>query len=95
MSVYVIVYLEEVFDQAKLDEYRRIGVPALRASPAKILVRNGAFETLEGEAPQSVVMLEFPDKASAKAWYDSPTYQEALTHRFAGARCRALMVEGV
>jgi uncharacterized protein (DUF1330 family) len=50
---------------------------------------------LEGEPPQAVLMLEFPSMSDARAWYDSPRYQEALQHRLAGARCRALLVEGV
>ena len=95
MSAYVIVYLEAISDPAKLAEYRRIGVPTLKQFNAKILVRNGKFEVPEGEAPQSVVMLEFPGLAEAKAWYHSPVYQEALQHRLAGARCRVVFVEGV
>ncbi len=95
MSVYMIVYLESINDQNELNEYRRIGVPALLASKAKILVRNGKFEMLEGASPESVVMLEFPTWEDAKEWYDSPTYQEALQHRFKGAKCRAVLVQGV
>ena len=95
MSVYMIVYLEAVTDPAELAEYRRIGVPTLEASKAKFLVRNGRFEMLEGPAPQGVLMLEFPTMADAKEWYESPRYQEALQHRYKGATCRALLVEGV
>ena len=95
MSIYMIVYLEAVTDPAELAEYRRIGVPTLEASKAKFLVRNGRFEMLEGPAPQGVLMLEFPTMADAKEWYDSPRYQEALQHRYKGAKCRALLVEGV
>jgi uncharacterized protein (DUF1330 family) len=95
VSAYMIVYLESVTDPVELAEYRRIGVPTLEASKAKFLVRNGRFEMLEGSAPQGVLMLEFPTMADAKEWYDSPRYQEALQHRYKGARCRALLVEGV
>lgn len=95
MSVYMIVFLETITDPAELAEYRRIGVPTLEASKAKFLVRNGRLEMLEGDAPQAVLMLEFPTMADAREWYDSPRYQEALQHRYRGARCRALLVEGV
>ena len=91
----MIVYLESITDATELAEYRRIGVPTLAASKAKFLVRNGRFEMLEGHAPQSVLMLEFPTMADAKEWYASPQYQEALQHRHAGATCRALFVEGL
>ena len=95
MSVYMIVLLESVNDEAELGEYRRIGVPTIAASKAKFLVRSTRFEMLEGQPPQGVVMLEFPTMADAREWYDSPQYQEALRHRYAGAKCRALFVEGL
>jgi uncharacterized protein (DUF1330 family) len=91
----MIVFLESVSDEAELAEYRRIGVPTIAASKAKFLVRSTRFEMLEGEAPHGVVMLEFPTMADAHVWYESPQYQEALRHRYAGAKCRALFVEGV
>jgi uncharacterized protein (DUF1330 family) len=91
----MIVFLESVTDPVELAEYRRIGLPTLEAAKAKFLVRNGRFEMLEGPAPQGVLLLEFPSMEDATAWYGSPPYQEALQHRFAGARCRALFVEGV
>jgi uncharacterized protein (DUF1330 family) len=73
----MIVYLESITDAAELAEYRRIGVPTLAASKAKFLVRNGRFEMLEGPAPHSVLLLEFPTMADAKEWYESPQYQQA------------------
>jgi len=95
MSAYMIVFLDSVTDPGELAEYRRIGVPTLQAAGAKFLVRSGQFETLEGAPPQHVVVLEFASMSDAHAWYDSPRYQEALQHRHAGAKCRALLVEGL
>jgi uncharacterized protein (DUF1330 family) len=95
MSAYVIIYVEAVTDPAALAEYRRIALPTLEASKGRFLVRNGRFEALEGAAPQSVLMLEFPTMEDARAWYCSPRYQEALQHRLAGARCSIVLVQGV
>jgi uncharacterized protein (DUF1330 family) len=95
MSAYLIVYIEAVTDPARLAEYRRIAGPTLQQHGAQLRVRNGKFEALEGAAPQAVIMLEFPSMQAAKTWYESPQYQEALEHRHAGARCRAILVEGV
>ena len=52
-------------------------------------------KTLEGEAPDGVVMLEFPTVEDAKAWYFSPGYQAAAQHRKKGANYRVILVEGV
>jgi uncharacterized protein (DUF1330 family) len=95
MSAYFIVYTESVTDLEELKEYRRIALPVLQKSKAIIRVRNGKFESLEGAAPQGVVMLEFPTMEDARSWYHSPEYKEALKHRFLGANCRVVLVEGV
>ena len=39
--------------------------------------------------------LTVPDMDAAKAWYQSPAYQEAKVHRLAGATYRVLVTEGV
>lgn len=52
------------------------------------------IKPLEGDAPDGMVMLEFPDSASAKIWYNDPGYQEQLEHRKRAADYRAILVEG-
>jgi uncharacterized protein (DUF1330 family) len=94
MPAYVIVFLESVNDPAELAEYRRIGAPSLAAAGGRFVVRGAPFDLLEGEAPTAVFVLEFPDMETARAWHSSPVYQEALTHRRRGARCRAVLVPG-
>ena len=61
----------------------------------KPLAVYGAAEAFEGEAPDGVVLLEFPDAAAARAWYASPEYQAALPDRHKGAPYRALLLEGL
>ena len=94
MAAFVIVIMEETTDPSALAEYRRIGVPSLKETNVKFRVRPGQVEVLEGEPVEAVVVLEFPTLEEANAWYYSPVYQEALTHRRAGAKCHAFMVEG-
>lgn len=54
----------------------------------------GELETLEGDAADGVVVLQFPDREAAKAWYFSPEYQERAKLRQKAAPYRCLMVEG-
>ncbi|WP_425996242.1 DUF1330 domain-containing protein [Caulobacter sp. DWR1-3-2b1] len=61
----------------------------------KPLAIYGATEALEGEAPDGIVLLEFPTMQDARARYGSPEYQVALVHRKIGANYRALVVEGM
>ena len=41
------------------------------------------------------MLLQFPDMATAKAWYDSPAYTAARKHRQAGADYRFILFEGL
>jgi uncharacterized protein (DUF1330 family) len=61
----------------------------------KPLVVYGAVEAFEGEAPDGVIILEFPTMDDARAWYASPEYQAAISDRMRGATYRALLVEGL
>ena len=45
------------------------------------LIAYGATEALEGDAPDGVVLVQFPTVEDAKAWYNSPNYQAAIPHR--------------
>ena len=44
---------------------------------------------------EGVVIASFPTFEEAKAWYESPAYNEAREHRFRGAEYRGLIVEGL
>ena len=61
----------------------------------KPLAVYGTTEAFEGEAPDGVIILEFPSADDARAWYGSPEYQAALPHRKRGAEYRALLIEGL
>lgn len=95
MTAYAIFIRDETTDQAELDTYGSMVAAARVGHDITPLVRYGPFEVMEGEPAEGVVLLQFPSMAAAKAWYDSPLYQEALAHRLAGARYRVIFAEGV
>jgi uncharacterized protein (DUF1330 family) len=86
---------EPVRDEAEMAEYQRMNRESGGKHPIKPLVVYGATEAVEGPAPDGVILLEFPDVAAAKAWYESPEYQAALPHRLKAADYRAFIVEGL
>jgi uncharacterized protein (DUF1330 family) len=82
-------------DQSAMELYRqmnRAGRPDPNITP---LVVYGAIEAMEGEAPDGIVILQFPTVEAAKAWYTGPEYQAALPHRTRAADYRALIVQGI
>ena len=62
----------------------------------RYLVRGGAFETLEGNADFSrLVVVEFPTVDAARAFYGDPEYQRIIDHRTDNARGTLVIAEGM
>jgi len=90
MSAYAVFIRDQTLDQAEMDLYSAKVGPTFKGHPVEILAAYGPHVTLEG-----VVIAKFPSIEAARAWYDSPVYQEVVKHRFQGATYRAVIVEGV
>ncbi|TDR79963.1 DUF1330 domain-containing protein [Paludibacterium purpuratum] len=95
MSAYVVFTRERTTDAAELDRYKQKAPAAREGHDLTPLAFYGEFEVLEGAPIEGAVILRFPDMAAARAWYHSPAYQDALTHRLKGADYRVLLIEGV
>ncbi|MCP5025466.1 MAG: DUF1330 domain-containing protein [Actinomycetia bacterium] len=66
-------------DLDRLREYQRGAQSSLAEYGAKSLVYDVRPEVVEGESElAATVILEFPDLDTAKAWYNSPGYQQVL-----------------
>ena len=63
----------------------------------RFLVRGAAPERLEGNTPMpsTVVVLEFPSMAQAKAFYNDPAYAPLIKLRQSGSDLDLVAVEGV
>lgn len=99
VSAYIIVYRESpVTDSQAIQEYsrrNRENVAAFQGGyGVQPLVTYGAIEALEGDAPDGVVVLRFPDMKAARGWYYSDEYQSALAFRMKAADWRVVLVEG-
>ncbi len=68
--------------------------PTLPAFGGRYLVRSGVSEAIEGAAPGRLVILEFPDRETAKAWRASPAYAAILPIRDASSTSRVYVVDG-
>jgi uncharacterized protein (DUF1330 family) len=95
MAAYVIAEVE-VTDPATFEQYRREVPATLTPYGGHFIVRGGASETLEGDwQPKRLVILEFPDRAAATAWWGSEAYAGPKALRQRSARTRLLVIEGV
>ena len=94
MPVYVIAD-GRAPDPSKLEEYRRRNAELVPAHGGRFLVRGGEREVLEGTwEPGRLVIMEFPDREAARAWYDSPEYVELRAQRQANGETDMVLVEG-
>lgn len=94
MPAYIVFIKEEVIDQSELNAYSAKVSASFKDREVNFLAAYGALETLEGPPIQGAVILEFPDRQAARAWYRSEEYQAAAAHRFRGARYRGFIVDG-
>jgi len=95
MPAYAILIRERVRDTEELKTYSQKAALAREGHDLKALVRYGKVECLEGPPVEGTVILEFPDMAAARAWYDSDAYKAARKHRYLAADYRVFLTEGV
>lgn len=95
MTAYVIAMVE-VTDPERYRDYMAATPAAVAAAGGRFIVRGGNPEAFEGTLERSrIVVLEFPDRAAARAFYDSPAYQAAREKRLGAAEFTMIVVDGI
>ena len=95
MPAYLIAEIE-VTDPETYEEYRQQVAPTVEQYGGRFLVRGGAVHGLEGEwNPKRLVVIEFPDMAGLRKWYQSDEYDRLKTIRQRSSIGKVLAVEGV
>ncbi len=95
MSAYLIVNID-VHDVAEYEKYKPAAAATLAEYGGRYLVRGGAVDVLEGDwSPTRLVVLEFKDTATARAWWDSDVYAEMKALRQSCTHTQMVLVEGV
>jgi uncharacterized protein (DUF1330 family) len=96
MPAYVIADVE-VSDPEQYKQYMALSPGAVAAAGGRFIVRGGRFEKLEGDwQPKRLVVIEFADYDSARAFYDSEKYRQARDARAGATRqFNMVVVEGV
>ena len=94
MSCYFVARLT-VHDPSTYERYLA-GTDALLARwGATVLAVDEAVTLLEGDWPATrTVIIEFPDEASATAWYSSPDYRAIARYRWSASEGDAVFVSG-
>lgn len=94
MTAYIISRVS-INDREAMSGYMAAAPQSVLAHGGKYLVRTGDITVLEGEADyERVVVLEFPGKAEALAWYHSEEYRTLRDVRWQSADAHIICVPG-
>lgn len=85
----------EVTDEAAYGKYAAIATEAIAEHGGVFLARGGRHVQLEGRDRARNVVARFPSVEAAVACYNSPRYQEALSHARGASRRDLVVVEEV
>ncbi len=95
MATYIVFTKLKTKDQAEMDIYAKKGAGTLAGHALTPHVIYGAQTIVEGPAHEGIVVMSFPTRAEAEAWYYSPAYTDAKQHRLKGADYSVTIVDGL
>lgn len=94
MAAYIIAEVETT-DEALMAEYRKHTPGLVAKVGGKFIVRGGKTRSLEGGwTPARIIVLEFPDYATAEHFYDSDEYKPVKEMRVKAGKSRVILVDG-
>lgn len=96
MAAYFIADQLEITDPDTMATYREGTGPTVKQYGGKMIARGGDTEALEGDwQPGRVIVMEFPDMAALKSWYNSPEYADLKAMRQSSSRANIIAIDGV
>ena len=95
MKYYSIAEID-VTDQSWVAAYVANVTPLVERAGGRYLARTPKVEKIEGERPrpQIALVIEWPSRAAAVAFYESAEYRPYRESRIAGARNEFMLVAG-
>ena len=94
MAAYLIADIE-VTNPEGFKKYQEAVPATIAKHGGKYLVRGGEVEPMEGDwTPTRMVVLEFPNMATLKKWYNSDEYQNIIADRTDNSNGNMVFVEG-
>ena len=92
MSVYIVSRVD-ISDMERMKAYMEAAPATVEAHGGRYVIRSGNIERIEGETScDRVVILEFPTREQAMAWYNSAEYAPLRDERWQSAEASILLV---
>src|SRR6266571_3438445 len=95
MTAYALAHLRETGRRPEILEYMERIQATLDPFVGSFLVHGSNIDVREGAYAGTLVIIEFPDIAEARSWYESPAYQQILPLRARHIDGDVILVEGV
>jgi uncharacterized protein (DUF1330 family) len=95
MSAYAVAHLRSVDLGPEIFEYIARIDATLEPFGGRFLIHGGPVDSLDGHWSGDLVVIEFPNRESAHAWYASPGYQAILRLRTDNSDGGAFIVDGL
>jgi len=95
MSTYAIGHLHDVNVGPDVVEYLQRIDETLAPFGGRFIIHGGPVTVMEGSWSGDLIVIAFPDRRSAHAWYESPAYQQILPLRTRNSRGDVFFIEGV
>ncbi len=95
MSAYLVVDTQ-IKDDEIYEQYKKLAKPIAEKFGGNYVARGGALDIRETKlwTPTRIVIIEFPDVASAQAFVDSEEYAPVKPLRTENADCTLFIVDG-
>jgi uncharacterized protein (DUF1330 family) len=95
MPAYVMAHVHSTNFGPEIIEYLR-GVDAtMQPFGGRFLVHGGPVDAIEGTWSGDLIIIEFPDLDSARAWYESPAYVAIRHLRTENTTADTIMFDGL
>ncbi|WP_193367217.1 DUF1330 domain-containing protein [Pelagibius marinus] len=95
LGAYAVAHLRQVDFGADIIEYLKRIDATLAPYGGRYVVHGARATVLEGDWPGDLVVIGFPDRESAEAWYNSPAYRAIIALRTANSVGDVILVDGV
>ena len=95
MSSFAVAHLRSITMGPDLADYLARIDATLEPYSGHFVVHGSTVETLEGTWTGDLVVVEFPNRDRARAWYASPAYQQIIRLRTDNSDGSVILVDGV
>lgn len=95
MTAYAVAHLRRVSMGPEIVEYLQKIDATLAPFGGRFVIHGGEKTVLEGSWQGDLIVIAFPDREGAEAWYASPAYRAILPLRRENADGDVILVDGI